>query len=124
MTRSLAVAMHDVEPRSFARVRDIRGWLLDRGVGRVTLLVIPAADLHPIGARAPALAAWLRGRVACGDTVAQHGLAHQAARHPGWPRRMFAGWQGGSAAEFPGLDADDAAPAGADRPAAAQGDRA
>jgi predicted deacetylase len=106
--RLLAVAMHDVEPRSFARVRDIRGWLLDRGVGRVTLLVIPAADLHPIGARAPALAAWLRGRVACGDTVAQHGLAHQAARHPGWPRRMFASWRGGSAAEFPGLDADDA----------------
>ena len=106
--RLLAVAVHDVEPRSFARVRDIRGWLLERGVSRVTLLVIPAADLHPIGARAPALAAWLRGRVACGDTVAQHGLAHQAARHPGWPRRMVASWQGGSAAEFPGLDADDA----------------
>lgn len=106
--RLLAVAVHDVEPRSFARVRDIRGWLLERGVSRVTLLVIPAADLHPIGARAPALAAWLRGRVACGDTVAQHGLAHQAARHPGWPRRMVASWQGGGAAEFPGLDADDA----------------
>jgi hypothetical protein len=64
---ALAVAVDDVEPRSFARVRSIRGWLLDRGVSRVTLLVIPATDLHPIGARAPALAAWLRSQVACGD---------------------------------------------------------
>ncbi len=105
--RLLAVALHDVEPRSFRRVRDIRQWLTDRGVSRVTLLVIPAADLHPIGARAPALAAWLRGRVACGDTVAQHGLAHQAARTLRLPRRVLAGWQGGLAAEFPGLGADD-----------------
>ena len=30
--RLLAVAVHDVEPRSFARVRDIRDWLLERGV--------------------------------------------------------------------------------------------
>ncbi len=106
--RLLAVALHDVEPRSFARVREIREWLLSRGVSRVTLLVIPAADLHPIGARAPALAAWLRGRVAYGDTIAQHGLAHQAARTVAWPRRMVADWQGGAAAEFPGLAAEDA----------------
>jgi hypothetical protein len=43
----LAVAIHDVEPRSSARIRAIREWLLDRGVARVTLLVIPAAELHP-----------------------------------------------------------------------------
>ncbi len=66
----------------------------------ITLLVIPAADLHPIGARAPALAAWLRGRVACGDAVAQHGLAHKAAAVVPWPRSVLAGWQGGAAAEF------------------------
>lgn len=106
--RLLAVAVHDVEPRSFRRVRDIRQWLAGRGVSRVTLLVIPAADLHPIGARAPALASWLRGRVACGDTVAQHGLAHQAPRTARFPRRMLASWQGGAAAEFPGLGAEDA----------------
>jgi predicted deacetylase len=105
----LAVALHDVEPRSFARAREIREWLGHRGVGRVTLLVIPAADLHPIGTRSPELAAWLRRRVACGDAVAQHGLVHQAGGRPRWPRRTLAAWQGGSAAEFPGLDRDDAA---------------
>jgi len=105
----LAVALHDVEPRSFARAREIRAWLLARGVERVTLLVIPAADLHPIGARAPALAAWLRFRVASGDAVAQHGLVHKAAAVAPWPRSLLAGWQGGAAAEFPGLDREDAA---------------
>jgi predicted deacetylase len=103
----LAVALHDVEPRSFARSREIREWLLERGVDRVTLLVIPAADLHPIGSRAPALAAWLRCRVARGDTVAQHGLAHKAHGRARWPRSVLAGWQGGDAAEFPGLNRDD-----------------
>jgi predicted deacetylase len=105
----VAIAVHDVEPRTFARVREIRGWLLDRGVPRVTLLVIPAADLHPIGTRAPALAGWLRGRVAGGDIVAQHGLAHKASAVATWPRSIVASWQGGSAAEFPGLGADDTA---------------
>jgi predicted deacetylase len=105
----LAVAIHDVEPRTFARAREIRGWLEHRGVEHVTLLVIPAADLHPIGARAPELAAWLRCRVACADTVAQHGLVHQASATPPWPRSTLAAWQGGAAAEFPGLSPEDAA---------------
>jgi predicted deacetylase len=107
MTKALAVAMHDVEPRSLRRSREIRGWLLERGVEQVTLLVIPAADLHPIGPRCPALAAWLRERVACGDTVGQHGLSHRAAGRAMWPRSVLASWQGGRAAEFPGLDADE-----------------
>jgi uncharacterized protein len=106
---ALAVALHDVEPRSFAQVREIRHWLLERNVTRVTLLVIPAADLHPIGARAPALAAWLRSRVACGDAVAQHGLAHKASAVAPWPRSLLASWQGGASAEFPGLGHDDTA---------------
>ena len=106
---ALAVALHDVEPRLFVRVREIRQWLLERGVTRVTLLVIPAADLHPIGARAPGLAAWLRRRVACGDAVAQHGLAHKASAIAPWPRSVLAGWQGGPAAEFPGLGPDETA---------------
>jgi predicted deacetylase len=103
----LAVALHDVEPRSFARSRQIREWLLERGVERVTMLVIPAADLHPIGARAPALSAWLRCRVARGDAVAQHGLAHKAHGRARWPRSVLASWQGGDAAEFPGLGQED-----------------
>jgi predicted deacetylase len=105
----LAVAIHDVEPRSSARTRAIREWLLDRGVARVTLLVIPAAELHPIGARAPGLVAWLRGRVACGDTVAQHGLSHRSAGTARWPRRVLAGWQSGDAAEFAGLSVEETA---------------
>jgi predicted deacetylase len=109
MSRKLAVALHDVEPRSFTRCREIRRWLLDREIKRITLLVIPGADLHPIGSRAPALAAWLRNRVACGDTVAQHGLAHRACTPARWPRNLLASWQGGDAAEFPGLGAEDTA---------------
>ena len=109
MSPVLAVALHDVEPRSFARMREIRAWLEDRGIDRVTLLVIPAADLHPIGTRAPELAAWLRGRVAAGDAVAQHGLVHRASGTPPWPRSALAAWQGGVAAEFPGLSREDAA---------------
>jgi predicted deacetylase len=105
----VAVALHDVEPRSFARVREIRRWLSERGIECSTLLVIPAADLHPIGARAPELAAWLRERVACGDCVAQHGLAHKAAAVAPWPRSLIASWQGGRATEFPGLGAQETA---------------
>jgi len=106
VTRSLAVAIHDVEPRSFERTREIRDWLAQRGVERVTLLVIPASELHPIGPRAPGLITWLRERTADGDSVAQHGLAHRAAFRTPWPRSILAGFQGGRAAEFPGLDPD------------------
>ena len=104
MSRSLAVAIHDVEPRSSARTREIRDWLARRGVERVTLLVIPASELHPIGPRAPGLIAWLRERAVRGDAIAQHGLAHRATLRAPWPRSVLAGFQGGRAAEFPGLD--------------------
>src|SRR5581483_7737194 len=107
MPGRLAVAIHDVEPRSYARVRQIREWLRERGVARTTLLVIPAADLHPIGFRAPALACWLRGRNAAGDVIAQHGLAHRRSARAAFPRNVVAHWQGGDAAEFPGLGAED-----------------
>lgn len=103
---ALAVAIHDVEPRSFQRTQEIRDWLLDHGVQRVTLLVIPASELHPIGPRAPGLVQWLHRRTACGDAIAQHGLVHRAAFRAPWPRSVLAGFQGGPAAEFPGLDPD------------------
>ena len=96
MTGSLAVAIHDVEPSTFERCALIRDWLDDIGVERVTLLVIPAPQLHPFPARSPALANWLLDRVDAGDAVAQHGLQHRRTR-----TRPFRG----VAAEYPGLDA-------------------
>lgn len=109
MKAALAVAIHDVEPRSHERCKEIREWLAERGVDRVTLLVIPAADLHPLGYRAPRLTAWLRTRVAVGDAIAQHGLSHKAISRARWPRSLLAQWQGGAAAEFPGLGAGETA---------------
>jgi hypothetical protein len=44
----IAVALRDVEPATFERSALIRDWLDDHGVDRVTLLVIPARDLHPM----------------------------------------------------------------------------
>jgi predicted deacetylase len=104
LSGALAVAIHDVEPRSFARIQEIRAWLADRGIERVTLLVIPASELHPIGPRAPGLIDWLHHRTVCGDAIAQHGLVHRATFRAPWPRYVLAGFQGGRAAEFPGLD--------------------
>ncbi len=103
---AVAVAIHDVEPRSFHRTLEIRAWLADRGIDRVTLLVIPASDRHPIGPRAPGLIDWLHHRVIDGDAIAQHGLVHRATSRAPWPRNVLAGFQGGRAAEFPGLDPD------------------
>jgi predicted deacetylase len=73
----LAVTIHAIEPRNFQRAREIRDWLAARGVDRVTLAVVPAADLHPVGTRSPRLAAWLRSRTARGDAIAQQGLQHR-----------------------------------------------
>ena len=74
--------MHDVEPATFERCALIRDWLDDLGVERVTLLVIPAPQLHPFPARSPELANWLLDRVDAGDAVAQHGLQHRRTRRP------------------------------------------
>ena len=72
----------------------------------MTLLVIPAPQLHPFPARSPELANWLLDRVDAGDAVAQHGLQHRRTRRPGPLARPFRQWQGGTAAEYPGLDAE------------------
>ncbi len=55
----------------------IREWLGDHGVDRVTLLVIPARDLHPLGERCPEMSAWLRERHGAGDSIAQNGFQHE-----------------------------------------------
>jgi len=74
--RTIAVALHGIEPATFERCAVIRDWLDDHGVDRVTLLVIPARDLHPIGERSPEMVSWLCERRAAGDAIAQHGFQH------------------------------------------------
>jgi predicted deacetylase len=103
----LAVALHDVEPATFERCALIRDWLADLGVDRVTLLVIPAPDLHPFHDRRPDMAQWLEERARDGDAIAQHGFQHRQVRRAAPPRQLVARVQGGSAAEFVGLDVDE-----------------
>jgi predicted deacetylase len=99
----IAVALHDVEPATFERCALIRDWLDDHGVDRVTLLVIPARDLHPLGDRRPEIATWVSERVRTGDAVAQHGFQHFQDRPSRWSRparpRLHT-----EAREFIGLD--------------------
>ena len=104
---TIAVALHDVEPATFGRCAVIRDWLADVGVERVTLLVIPAADLHPFFQRSPALVDWLHECRDRGDAIAQHGLHHRSVRNALPLRQAVAAWQGGRAAEFPGLDREE-----------------
>jgi predicted deacetylase len=74
--RTIAVALHDIEPATFERCALIRDWLDDHGVGHVTLLVIPARDLHPLAERSPEMVSWLIERERGGDAIAQHGFQH------------------------------------------------
>jgi hypothetical protein len=83
--RALAVALHDIEPATFERAALIRDWLDDLGVDRVTLLVIPARDMHPLSDRRPEVASWLLERAGRGDAIAQHGFHHLQAPQPRWP---------------------------------------
>ena len=102
---TIAVALHDVEPATFERCARIRDWLDDHGVDRVTLLVIPARDLHPLGERSPEMIQWLTERRLRGDSIAQHGFQHERLRRPDWTQRLRAPATGHQrAAEFVGLD--------------------
>jgi Uncharacterized protein conserved in bacteria (DUF2334) len=108
--RSIAVALHDIEPATFERCALIRDWLDDHGVDRVTLLVIPARDLHPLGERSPEMVAWLTERERRGDAIAQHGFHHLRASRGSRPSDVLAelraaGLRRGAEAEFVGLDA-------------------
>lgn len=84
----LAVALHDIEPGTFERCALIRDWLDDHGVDRVTLLVIPARDLHPLAERSPEMVGWLIERERGGDAIAQHGFQHmRPGRARAWTGR-------------------------------------
>jgi hypothetical protein len=91
----LGIALHEIEPSHFERCLGLREWLRDRGVERLTLLVVPAPRLHPFDSVRPELADWLRGQAAGGDAIAQHGLRHLRSRR----------------GEFAGLDAQSTAAA-------------
>ena len=80
------MAVHGIEPRTYERSALIRDWLHDHGVHRVTLLVIPARDLHPLQDRRPEMAEWLQECVRRGDAIAQHGFQHD----PPAPARVAA----------------------------------
>ncbi len=103
----IAVALHDIEPATFERCARIRDWLDDHGVDRVTLLVIPARDLHPLGERCPEMIGWLNERRLAGDSIAQHGFQHEQLRRGPRARQSLMGARGGRAAEFVGLDEEE-----------------
>ncbi len=104
---TIAVAVHDIEPATFERCALIRDWLEDHGIGRVTLLVIPARDLHPLAERSPDMVQWLIERGQAGDSIAQHGFQHLQSRRANWPRQALRGRNAGEQAEFVGLDGDE-----------------
>jgi predicted deacetylase len=100
----IAVALHDIEPATFERCALIRDWLDDHGIGRVTLLVIPARDLHPLGERSPEMTRWLGERSRAGDSIAQHGFRHEHLGRRSLNPRDLSSMRGGRGAEFVGLD--------------------
>jgi predicted deacetylase len=105
--QTIAVALHGIEPSTFERCALIRDWLDDHGVDRVTLLVIPARDLHPVGERSPEMVRWLSERRGLGDSIAQHGFQHVRPRRGGATRRMLAHPRYLRGGEFVGLDEDE-----------------
>ena len=105
--RAILVALHDVEPRTFERCALIRDWLGDHGIERVTLLVIPARDLHPLQDRRPEIADWLLECRSNGDAIAQHGFQHLQLRRPAWPRQAVTRLAHSGEPEFVGLDGEE-----------------
>jgi predicted deacetylase len=104
---TIAVALHGIEPATFERCAVIRDWLQDHGVDRVTLLVIPARDLHPVGERSPEMVDWLSERRRAGDSIAQHGFQHVRPRTRASARLLLARAPGQRGGEFVGLDGEE-----------------
>lgn len=105
--QTIAVALHGIEPVTFERCAVIRDWLADHGIDRVTLLVIPARDLHPVGERCPGMVDWLSERRRAGDSIAQHGFQHIRPHSGGSARRLLSRAHPKRAGEFVGLDNEE-----------------
>jgi predicted deacetylase len=105
--RKIAVALHDIEPATFERCALIRDWLDDHGVDHVTLLVIPARDLHPLAERSPEMVSWLIERERGGDAIAQHGFQHLRSRHSRGAYATLRTFNADHESEFVGLDAHE-----------------
>jgi predicted deacetylase len=103
--RTIAVALHDIEPATFERCALIRDWLDDHGVDHATLLVIPARDLHPLAERSPEMVSWLIERERGGDAIAQHGFQHLRSPRPRGPYEALRTLNADHESEFVGLDA-------------------
>lgn len=71
------VSIHDLMPHTLPRVERLLGWLADRGVPPVTLLVVPGLPWEP------AQIARLRSLAGAGHPLAAHGWVHQTQ-----PRRL------------------------------------
>ncbi len=105
--KTIAVALHGIEPATFERCAVIRDWLDDHGVDRVTLLVIPARDLHPIGERSPAMIEWLGECRRTGDSIAQHGFQLVRPGASSSSGRLLGRGYGQRRGEFVGLDIEE-----------------
>ena len=105
--RTIAVALHDIEPATFERCALIRDWLDDHGVNQVTLLVIPARDLHPLAERSPEMVSWLIDRERSGDAIAQHGFQHLRSGRSRGPYQALRTMSADHETEFVGLDAHE-----------------
>jgi predicted deacetylase len=103
--RTIAVALHDIEPATFERCALIRDWLDDHGVDHATLLVIPARDLHPLAERSPEMVSWLIERERGGDAIAQHGFQHLRSPRSRGPYEALRTLNADHESEFVGLDA-------------------
>jgi predicted deacetylase len=104
---SLVVSIHDVAPST---AHAVRTWVgeLDRRNVPATLLVVPGPWEGPPLRVDRELVAWLRGRAAVGDEIAQHGWAHRrVSGAPAW-RRAVASVVARGCAEFWSLDAREA----------------
>jgi predicted deacetylase len=108
--RALVVSLHDVSPHTWPASETILRELVDLGVTRTSLLVIP--DHHRRGhfLESPGFCTWLREAEQAGHEIVMHGYYHQRARRSDesalqkLTTRVYTADEG----EFFDLDADNA----------------